>query len=266
VGSPVLELQGVATKSGHKSVDLKLHKGEILGLYGLVGAGRTELAKAIIGLYRVTGGTVLVKGETANIKSVGEARDRYHIGYVSEDRKSEGLIQIHSILENAGTTLWQKLANKIGFLTRGQVETEVLPAIQKLEVKTPSIDQIVGNLSGGNQQKVSVAKWLAAGVEILIVDEPSVGIDIKTKGYLHQLLRDLSDNGTSILLITSDMPEMITLADRIAVMNEFSITGELPNSRDYKQMSAGIMDLIHQAEDLGEENQPTAESALIGAV
>lgn len=248
VGAPVLELQSVATEVGHTSVDLKLHKGEILGLYGLVGAGRTELAKAIIGRYRVTGGTVRVKGEVARIGSVAVARDRYRIGYVSEDRKGEGLILIHSVLENAGITLWQRLANAAGFLTRRKVEKEALPSIRKLEVKTPNLDQIIGNLSGGNQQKVSVAKWLAAGVEILIVDEPSIGIDIKTKAYLHQLLRDLSDQGTAILLITSDLPEMITLADRIAVMNGFAITGELPNSRDYGQMSSAIMDLIHRAE------------------
>ena len=104
---------------------------------------------------------------------------------------------------------------------------------------------MVGNLSGGNQQKISVAKWLAAQVEILIVDEPSVGIDIKTKAYLHELIRELADQGTSILLITSDMPEIITLADRIIVMDEFVIKGDLPNNRDYEEMSTGIMNLIH---------------------
>ena len=248
IGAPVLELQGLHTEVGHSGVSLKLHRGEILGLYGLIGAGRTELAKAIIGRYRVTGGVIKIKGAVAHIPNVGTARDRYRIGYVSEDRKSEGLILIHSVLENAGITLWQRLASRIGFLTRGRVQAEVLPSLRKLEVKTPSIDQTLGNLSGGNQQKVSVAKWLAAGVEILIVDEPSIGIDIKTKAYLHQLLRDLSDQGTAILLITSDMPEIITLADRIAVMNGFSVAGEMPNTRDYAGMSTGIMNLIHRAD------------------
>jgi ribose transport system ATP-binding protein len=104
---------------------------------------------------------------------------------------------------------------------------------------------MVGNLSGGNQQKISVAKWLAAQVEILIVDEPSVGIDIKTKAYLHELIWELADQGTSILLITSDMPEIITLADRIIVMDDFVIKGDLPNNRNYEEMSTGIMNLIH---------------------
>ena len=129
-----------------------------------------------------------------------------------------------------------------------RIRTETEPYNRKLEVRTPSLDQIVGNLSGGNQQKISVAKWLAAGVDVLIVDEPSVGIDIKTKAYLHELLRDLSDGGTAILLITSDMPEMITLADRIAVMSDYRIQGEIRNTRDYDAMSHGIMDLIHRAE------------------
>ena len=117
--------------------------------------------------------------------------------------------------------------------------------LRQLEVRTPSLAQTVGNLSGGNQQKISVAKWLAAGVRILIVDEPTVGIDIKTKVYLHELLRALADQGTTILLITSDMPEMITLADRIVVMDGYRIKGGIRNDRVYDQVSEQIMGLIH---------------------
>lgn len=244
VGDPVLELVGVATEVGHKGINLRLHKGEILGLSGLVGAGRTELAKAIIGRFRVTAGEVRVNGRPAKIDSVATARDRYRIGYVSEDRKGEGLILIHSVLQNTGITLWQRLANGIGFLTRRRVVAEVMPSILRLRVKTPSLDQTIGTLSGGNQQKVSVAKWLAAGVEVLIVDEPSIGIDIKAKADLHQFLRDLSDQGTSILLITSDMSEMIALSDRIMVMSGFAITGEMANSHDYAGMATAIMALM----------------------
>ena len=154
---------------------------------------------------------------------------------------------MHSVLDNAGMTLWRRLASAFGLLRDGTVRSRTEPIIRKLDVRTPSLHQIVGNLSGGNQQKISVAKWLAEGVDILIVDEPSVGIDIKTKAYLHELLRDLSATGTAILLITSDMPEMITLADRIAVMNGYRIQGELVNSRKYDAMSQGIMNLIHGA-------------------
>jgi len=148
-------------------------------------------------------------------------------------------------LQNSGITVWRKICSKLGWLSDQQVTNRVSPSIDKLEVKTPSLAQMVGNLSGGNQQKISVAKWLAAQVEILIVDEPSVGIDIKTKAYLHELIRELADQGTSILLITSDMPEIITLADRIIVMDDFVIKGDLPNNRNYEEMSTGIMNLIH---------------------
>jgi ribose transport system ATP-binding protein len=136
---------------------------------------------------------------------------------------------------------------KAGFgLLRDQTITaRVSPIIAELEVRTPSLAQTVGNLSGGNQQKISVAKWLAAGVKILIVDEPSVGIDIKTKAYIHELLRRLADDGTAILLITSDMPEMITVADRIVVMDGYRIKGEIANSREYTKMGEQIMALIH---------------------
>jgi ribose transport system ATP-binding protein len=225
-----------------------LHKGEILGLYGLVGAGRSELAKCLIGLFPITGGSVTIDGKATGIGSVSEALHRHGLGYVSEDRKQEGLVLAHSVLANAGITVWSRLAGMLGFLRDSTVRGRVSPAIERLEVKTPSLAQQVGLLSGGNQQKVSVAKWLAAGVKILIVDEPSVGIDIKTKAYLHELLRGLADDGTSILLITSDMPEMITLADRIAVMDGYRMTGTLVNDRDYGRMSEGIMHLIHGQE------------------
>ena len=241
----VLELRDVATELGHSGINLTVHKSEILGLYGLVGAGRTELAKCVLGLNRLTAGALLIDGQKAVIGSVAEALTRYRMGYVSEDRKQEGLILMHSVLDNAGITIWKRVAGKLGLLTDRAVRTVVTPLIEKLDVRTPSLRQIVANLSGGNQQKVSLVKWLAAGVRILIVDEPTVGIDIKTKAYIHELLRGISEQGTSILLITSDMPEMITLADRIAVMDGYRTKGAIPNDRDYERMSREIMGLIH---------------------
>jgi ribose transport system ATP-binding protein len=245
---PMLELRQVATSLGHESIDLTVHKGEIVGLYGLVGAGRTELAKSVIGLFPVTAGEVRVDGRAVTIPDVADAIHEHGIGYVSEDRKGEGLILMHSVLDNAGIAIWRRLGKGLGFIADRTVRRATEPFIRKLEVRTPSLSQLVGNLSGGNQQKISVAKWLAAGVRILIVDEPSVGIDIKTKAYLHELLRDLSDAGTAILLITSDMPEMITVADRIVVMNDYRVEGEIRNTRDYDAMSQAIMGLIHRAE------------------
>jgi ribose transport system ATP-binding protein len=250
--APALELRGVSTADGHRGVSFTLRKGEVLGLYGLVGSGRTELAKAIIGARRITGGEVLVDGTPVRIRSVSDALHACGIGYVSEDRKGEGLILIHSVLDNAGTTVWQRLRNELGLVTDRAVTARVEPVIRKLEVRTPSLRQTIGNLSGGNQQKVSVGKWLAANVRILIVDEPTVGVDIKTKGYVHELIRELSDAGTSVLLITSDMPEMVTVADRILVMDEFTLRGEVANTRDYAAVSEGIMHRIHGATEAAE--------------
>ncbi|MDE3176459.1 MAG: sugar ABC transporter ATP-binding protein [Pseudomonadota bacterium] len=245
-GAPMmLELKDVSTALGHSGVDLKLRRGEIVGLYGLVGAGRTELAKCILGLHPITGGELRLEGRPRRIGSVAEAIHQHGLGYISEDRKQEGLILTHSVLENAGIAVWRKLASRLGWLRDETVRARVAPVIAELEVRATSLAQTVGNLSGGNQQKISVAKWLAAGVRILIVDEPSVGIDIKTKAYIHELLRRLADEGTAILLITSDMPEMITLADRIVVMDGYRIKGELTNTRDYASMGEGIMALIH---------------------
>jgi len=241
----VLELVDVATELGHADINLTLRKGEILGLYGLVGAGRTELAKSIIGRYRITHGDVLVNGQKARIKSVADAIEAYGIGYVSEDRKQEGLILIHSVLDNASIPIWRRLAARFGFLTDREATAAIAPLVEMLEVRTPSLQQLVGLLSGGNQQKISLIKWLAANVHILIVDEPSVGIDIKTKAYIHELLRKLSDNGLSVLLITSDLPEMVALADRILAMDQYRVKGESVNNRNYAEMSEKIMGFIH---------------------
>ena len=241
----MLELKNVSTAVGHKNVSLSVHRGEIAGLYGLVGAGRSELAKAILGKFSVIDGNILVNKKLVKIASIADAVRHFKIGYVSENRKSEGLILMHSVLENVGLPVWRRLAHIFAPLTNKIIRQHTAPFIQKLEVRTPSLDQRMDNLSGGNQQKVSVAKWLAANVQILIVDEPSVGIDIKTKAYLHELIRELSNQGTAILLITSDMPEMITLADRIIVMKDFRVMGGIHNTRDYDTMSEGIMALIH---------------------
>ena len=217
-------------------------------MYGLVGAGRSELAKAMLGRSRQTGGEIRINGKAVSIRSVAEALHVHGMGYVSEDRKQEGLILLHSVLANSGITVWKRLATRLGLLRDATVSDHVGPVLRRLELKTPSLHQTIGNLSGGNQQKVSVAKWIAAGVKFLIIDEPSVGIDIKTKAYLHDLIHELANAGTAILLITSDMPEMIDVADRILVMDGYQIKGEVGNDRNYERVSREIMGFIHGRE------------------
>lgn len=247
----VMEARGLSTTLGHGDISFSLRRGEILGLYGLVGAGRSELVKAMLG-GAVNGGELIVRGRPARIRDMHEALRTYRIGYVSEDRKGEGLILIHSVKENVAITIWQRIANFLGLIQPGAESRAVQPFVDRLEVRTPSLSQAVGNLSGGNQQKVSIAKWLAANADILIIDEPTVGIDIKTKTYLHELIGEIAAGGVSVILISSDMPEMITVADRILVMHGFRIVGEVMNDHRYEATSKAIMSRIHAVE----ENEP----------
>ncbi|MEA2026760.1 MAG: sugar ABC transporter ATP-binding protein [Chloroflexota bacterium] len=236
-----LTLQDVDTIDGVEEASLEVFPGEILGLYGLVGAGRTELAHAVIGASEITAGSILVDGQEAKIGSVAEALGRYRIGYVSEDRKNDGLILSKDIVFNVSVPLWRRLARQLGWVPGAEERAIAARYAEELDVRTPSLDQTVGNLSGGNQQKVSIAKWLAAEADILIFDEPTIGIDIKTKEALHELIWGLAASGKAVLLISSDMPEMVRLADRILVMKGGRIVAEIENSRVYDEISEKIM-------------------------
>jgi ribose transport system ATP-binding protein len=240
-GEPVVEVEGLTTQGGDAPLNLVLRKGEVLGLYGLVGAGRSSLAKTLVGEIKATGGEVRVRGAITHIDSFRVALEKHRFGYVSEDRKQEGLILLHSVRANTSITIWRRLRSFGQWITRSHEDAAILPSLRQLDVRSHSMSQSVGTLSGGNQQKVSIAKWLAAKVEILIIDEPTVGIDIKTKNALHELIWDLAANGKSILLISSDMPEVIRLSDRILVMRNHAIVGELPNTHQYDAMSEAIM-------------------------
>jgi ribose transport system ATP-binding protein len=240
-GPAVLEATDLVTDPRNPGITLDLRKGEVLGIYGLVGAGRSRLAKALVGEIKRIAGELRIRGVKARIKGFREALERYRIGYVSEDRKQEGLILLHSVRANASITIWRRL-RKFGQWISGAIENAaILPSLRQLDLRAQSLSQPVGTLSGGNQQKVSIAKWLAADVEILIIDEPTVGIDIRTKNALHELIWDLAAKGKSVLLISSDMPEVIRLSDRILVMRNHAIVGELSNTHQYEEMSEAIM-------------------------
>lgn len=241
---PALELDGVSTGDGHEHIDLRVHRGEIVGLYGLVGAGRSELARAVLGLGNLTGGTVRIHGEPATIRSVGQALRRYRVGYVTENRKDEGVFLDQTIARNVAVTVWQRMA-RMGFVRGKDERTLVERYRDQLGIRISGPTQIAGQLSGGNQQKLSLAKWLAADCDILIIDEPTVGIDVRAKAAFHELIVGLADSGIAILLISSDLPEMIALADRIAVMSDYRIVGELTNDHRYEAASQKVIRMIH---------------------
>jgi ribose transport system ATP-binding protein len=241
---PALRLTGVSTALGHRDVSLAVRPGEILGLYGLIGAGRSELAKALLGLERITAGTVEVHGKPARIRSVGEALRRYRLGYVTENRKDEGLFLEQPVARNIAVTVWRRLTR--AGLVPDRAERKLAETyVDRLGIRVSSVRQLAGQLSGGNQQKVSLAKWLAAECDILVVDEPTVGIDVRTKAAFHELISGLAADGLALLLISSDLPEIVALADRIAVMSDLHIVGELANDHDYPRMSQQIIRLIH---------------------
>jgi ribose transport system ATP-binding protein len=242
--TPVLEVAGLQSRNSPIPATFALRKGEILGWYGLVGAGRTELARAVIGADKVTGGSVRLEGKPVRIASMTDALHRWRIGYVSENRQEEGLFLSHSVQRNVAATVWNRLRQRLGLLDVAAERQTAETYRARLGIRMVSARQAAGNLSGGNQQKVSVAKWLAAAPEILNNDEPTVGIDVGTKYELHQLIWQLADAGISIILISSDMPEMVRLADRILVFRANRIVGDLPNDRDYDAMSRAIMGRI----------------------
>ncbi|MGA2478092.1 MAG: sugar ABC transporter ATP-binding protein [Spirochaetia bacterium] len=244
-GEPVLEVRTL--KSRHfDGISLSLHKGEILGLYGLVGSGRTELAKTIIGEYRSEPGSLFVHGKSARIRSMAESLHRYSIGYVSENRKEEGLILGASVATNLTITIWSRLRSRLLRILFPRRELEhSIGTINRLDIKTPGPRQTVNNLSGGNQQKVSIAKWLVADCDILIVDEPTVGVDVGAKEYIHDLIWNMaSKEGKSIILISSDLPELLELSRRVLVFKSFKIVAELDdlNEREtsYEETSQRI--------------------------
>ena len=237
----VLEAKGVQSEQSQVPSSFRLLRGEILGWYGLVGAGRTELARALTGADRRTGGEIVIGGQVVGARSVAGMLEQWKVGYVTENRQEEGLFLIHPVRSNIAATVWRKLRTRSRLLSIAAERAVAEKYRTLLAIRTASIQTSVSNLSGGNQQKVSIAKWLAVSPSILIFDEPTVGIDVKTKNEVHELIRDLAAGGTSLIVISSDLPEIIGLVDRILLFRQGAIVEELANSHRYDEMSEVIM-------------------------
>jgi ribose transport system ATP-binding protein len=209
-----------------RDVSFELRRGEILGLAGLMGSGRTETARAIFGADEVQSGTIEVKGRRVVIRSPQDAVAN-GIGYLSEDRKRFGLAVNLDVKDNMAMATYDRL-QRGPFVYVKKVQRLGGEYVQKLNIRTPSLEQLVRNLSGGNQQKVVVAKWLIRDCDILIFDEPTRGIDVGAKSEIYALMNELTREGKSIIMISSELPEILRMSDRIAVMSEGRLTGELP--------------------------------------
>ncbi|MEY3257546.1 MAG: hypothetical protein RL443_555 [Actinomycetota bacterium] len=230
----VLEVKNLNNGRFVRDVSFKLRKGEILGFAGLVGAGRTEVLRTIFGADRLISGEVFINGKLVKITKPQDAV-KHGLGYLSEDRKQLALALGLDIESNTVMGVFRKFA-RFGFTREKKIEVAAQKQVKNLSIRTPSTKQLVGNLSGGNQQKVAIGKWLTADSEIIIFDEPTRGIDVGAKSEIYKLMNDLIDQGKSIIMISSELPEILRMSHRIIVMCEGRVTGELSN-KDANQES-----------------------------
>lgn len=243
-----LEAEHICSKH-HNLQDLNFYvrKGEILGFYGLVGSGRTELIRTVLGIDKMTSGVVKLYGKEIKTTDFGKSLHKYRIGYVTENRKEEGLFLNDTVKMNICiNSLSEFFISKGLQLIKGEKEYESAQKyVDKLEIKTPKLDTKAGSLSGGNQQKISIAKWLCAECDVIIIDEPTVGVDIGAKEYIHQLIWDLAaKENKAVILISSDMNEIVSLSRRMLIFKDQKIVNELAGedffARPGEEISAEI--------------------------
>jgi rhamnose transport system ATP-binding protein len=228
LGDTILKIEGLSKTGIFKDISFDLRRGEILGFFGLVGAGRSEVMQAVFGIDTATSGKISIKGKELSITSPPVAMD-HGIAYVPEDRQIQGTILDMSIQDNITLPIVDKLASYslLNFQKEGEITREFG---ERMEIKTSGWTQAVNSLSGGNQQKVVLAKWLATHPEILIMDEPTKGIDVTTKARVHEFISQLAAEGLAIILVSSEIPEILGMADRVVVMYEGKITACLNRS------------------------------------
>jgi len=222
----VLEVRNLNRGKVLRDVSFSLKRGEILGFAGLIGAGRTEVARAIFGADTHESGEIFIKGKQVYIKSPGDAV-RHGVGYLSEDRKRYGLALAMDVKENVALAAMKKFLKMFGWMDSKKTAERGREMITALNIKTPTLEQKVKFLSGGNQQKVVIGKWLTADTDILIFDEPTRGIDVGAKSEIYKLLNDLAHQGKAIIMISSELPEILRMSHRIVVMCEGRVTGVL---------------------------------------
>jgi inositol transport system ATP-binding protein len=232
IGEDLLQVENLNCTNVFHNINFHARKGEIVGFAGLVGAGRTEIMRSLFGLDPRTSGIIKIKGKEVNIKNVRQSIDNGMV-MLSEDRRRYGIIPMRSVMENTTISYLKKVF--YGFRRHKKVEQNIVSDIfNRLRVKTPTLDTVIASLSGGNQQKVVLSKWLIRNPDILILDEPTRGIDVGAKFEIYKLMTDLVKEGKVVIMVSSELPELIGMCDRIYVMAKGTITGEI-NREDFSQ-------------------------------
>jgi ribose transport system ATP-binding protein len=224
IGEVILEVKGLSRGDNVRDISFKLHKGEILGIAGMVGAGRTEMARTLFGIDKKDSGQIFIDSQEIKIGSPEDAL-KAGLGLVPEDRQLQGLILLMAVRENITLSSLRSIS-RWGMINKSKEREVSHYYVGKLNIQTPDIDSPVKGLSGGNQQKVVLAKWLALNPKVLILDEPTRGIDVGTKMDVHALISEIAQQGIGIIMISSEMPEILGMSDRIIVMADGRITGE----------------------------------------
>jgi len=226
IGEDVLTVRSLTRKDVFHDVSFSVRRGEILGVAGLVGAGRSEVMESLFGMTSIDSGEILIDGVPTKIDSPASAIDK-GLAFLPEDRKKSGLFLVLSVMENMSIVKMTDYSAKGGFVNHANMAKDCLEQIKRLNIKTPTMDQIINNLSGGNQQKVLIARWLLAQPKILILDEPTRGIDVGAKAEIYRLISELASRGVAIIMVSSELPEIIGMSDRVMVMHGGRITGIL---------------------------------------
>jgi ABC-type sugar transport system ATPase subunit len=223
VGEVVVSVEHLTQEGNFRDISFDLRAGEIVGFGGLVGAKRTDVAQAIFGIGRLDGGTIAIDGKRVTIRNPGSAL-KHRIAYVPEDRLVQGLVQPVSVADNMSLPALKSFSVH-GWMSQRKVMSNARTWVDRLHIRLARVTQAARELSGGNQQKIVLAKWLGTGPRIVLLDEPTRGIDVGTKAEVHALIAGLAEDGKAILLISSEMPELLAMSDRIIVMREGEITG-----------------------------------------
>ena len=229
-GEVLLDVKGLRVPGAAEDISFTVCAGEIVGLGGLEGQGQRETVRAIFGDLRYTAGEITVRGQSIAPKQTIGGRIRSGLGYVTHDRRGEGLILHESIRENTSLAALERVISKFHLIKGDEEQRQAQAQAGRLKIKTPSLEQKVGNLSGGNQQKVMLARWLMAGPKVLIVDEPTRGIDVGARMSVYEIIHELTQEGMGIVILTSDMLELIGLSDRILMFYEGHLTAEVPRA------------------------------------